>query len=418
MLSDGFMHIIKDLKRGRLSHDSVSLNNDSIVTTGFLTEALKNFVETQRLTEALNAVEPKHQGYWELKKGIKSFLDNMDWRVYTPIQYPFKETDSTAFKLLLQKRLYESNCIAFSDTIINKVLLMNAIKKYQKKTGLKQDGIISASLIHQLGTSDLERFKQIAITLDKYKLMPETMPEKYIWVNLPGYYLRLWDHDTVSFESKIVCGKPETRTPLLNSYITDMIIYPTWTVPTSIILKQEYLPKLKSDPNYLSTLNLHLVNRKGETINPDTVDWNKYSKGIPYSIVQSSGDDNALGVMKFNFSNKYAVYLHDTNQRYLFGKTARALSHGCVRVQEWEKLAFYIARNDSMNLKPGEKLSYTVDKIKYWLAQKEKKTIVLKNKMPLFITYLTCEGKDGRIKFYDDIYGEDKVKEKTFLVNN
>jgi L,D-transpeptidase YcbB len=193
-----------------------------------------------------------------------------------------------------------------------------------------------------------------------------------------------------------------------------MITYPTWTVPTSIIAKQ-YLPKLKNNPGYLARLGLRLVNSKGENINAYSVNWSKYTKGIPYRVMQGSGDNNALGVFKFNFNNPYAVYLHDTNQRYLFKNGSRALSHGCVRVQEWEKLAFFIARNDSMNLKTGDTLRYTADSIKNWVAAKEHRRLEVKNKIPIYIRYFSCEGKEGKIKFYDDIYAEDKVlREKYF----
>jgi murein L,D-transpeptidase YcbB/YkuD len=246
--------------------------------------------------------------------------------------------------------------------------------------------------------------------------MPATMPEKYIWVNLPGYYLWVIDHDTVALESKIICGKPDTRTPLLNSEITDMVTYPTWTVPTSIIAKS-YLPKLKNNPNYLSRIGLKLVNGKGETIDPGNVNWSKYSKGIPFKVMQNSGDNNALGVMKFNFNNPFAVYLHDTNQRYLFKNAVRDLSHGCVRVQEWEKLAFYIARNDSINSPRRDSLKYNTDSIRNWIAHKERRRIDVKNKIPLFIRYFSCEGRNGKLLFYDDIYGEDKILREKYFAN-
>jgi L,D-transpeptidase YcbB len=160
---------------------------------------------------------------------------------------------------------------------------------------------------------------------------------------------------------------------------------------------------------------IKLVNGKGETVDAYSVNWSKYTKGIPYKVMQNSGDNNALGVFKFNFNNPYAVYLHDTNQRYLFKNASRALSHGCVRVQEWEKLAFYIARNDSMNLKPEEKLTYNTDSIKNWIAAKERRRMDVKNRIPIYIRYFSCEGKDGKIKFYDDIYGEDKAMREKFF---
>jgi murein L,D-transpeptidase YcbB/YkuD len=122
-------------------------------------------------------------------------------------------------------------------------------------------------------------------------------------------------------------------------------------------------------------------------------------------VVQGSGDDNALGVLKFNFPNKYAVYLHDTNQRHLFSKTARSLSHGCVRVKEWQPLAWFILQEqnqDSLLTKPLR------DSLNTWLERKEKHSISLKKRLPLFIRYHTCEGQEKGIVFFDDIYEEDR----------
>lgn len=267
--------------------------------------------------------------------------------------------------------------------------------------------------------TDIEKYKRIALTLDRYKQLPEKMPEKYILVNLPAYYLQVWDADTVSLTSKIICGKPATSTPFITSAISDMVIFPTWTVPSSII-KKEMLPGLKKNAGYLAKKGLNLYNSKGELVDPYSINWTKYSKGIPYKIQQGSGDNNALGVIKFNFNNPFDVYLHDTNQRYLFKNSMRALSHGCVRVQDWEKLAFYITRNDSLQLTTNTKdtLKYNTDSISNWIANKEKHRVEVKYKIPLFIRYFGCEGINGSIRFYDDIYDEDKKATENFLSKN
>jgi L,D-transpeptidase YcbB len=417
LFTDGFMHIIKDLKQGRLQSDSVSLNRDSVLVDKFFMATLSKLMEKKDFSGLLVSLQPKHKGYWELKKGIKKFVDSMDRRVFTHVTYPFKKgdaKDSVHFIRLLQKRLQESHCMEPGNGLPDSARLSKAIKKYQVQKGLQADGKYGKGLIGSLNSNDAEKFKRIAITLDRYKQLPEKMPAKYIWVNIPGYYLRLMNADTLVFESKVICGRPETRTPLLTSEISDIITYPTWTVPNSIIVKQ-YLPKLKNNPNYISRLGLKLLNGRGEAINPGSVNWAKYSKGIPYRIVQGSGDNNSLGVIKFNFDNPYSVYLHDTNQRYLFKNASRALSHGCVRVQEWEKLAFYIAGNDSILSKKGDSLKYTADSIKNWITLKERHLIDVKNHIALYIRYFSCEGKNGEVKFYDDIYGEDKqLMEKYF----
>lgn len=411
LLTDGFMHLIKDLKQGRLQPDSLSLNKDSLLVDKFFVATLNELTEKNNLSALLISLQPKHKNYWELKKGIKRFVDSMDRRVFTHITFPFKKgvaKDSLYFIKLLQKRLQESYDMDAGSALPDSVMLLKAIKKYQKQNGLQADGKYGRNLINALNSNDVEKFKRIAITLDRYKQLPQKMPEKYIWVNIPGYYLWMVNADTVVFESKVICGKPETRTPLLTSEISDMITYPTWTVPNSIIVKQ-YLPKLKNNPNYISKIGLKLLNNKGEIIDPNTVNWAKYSRGIPYKVMQGSGDNNSLGVIKFNFDNPYAVYLHDTNQRYLFKNAARALSHGCVRVQEWERLAYYIADNDSTLSKRKDSLKYTSDSIKTWIAQKERHRIDVINHIPLYIRYFSCEGENGVVKFYDDIYGEDKL---------
>ncbi len=416
MFTDGLIHIIKDLKHGRLQPDSVNLKADSNITQNFYLATLKALQETKDFTTVLNSLQPQSKAYWELKKGLKTFVDSMDRHVYTYVPYPYKDAaDSLKFIKTLQTRLHESGFIDANTKRPDSAQLKAAIVKYQKQKGIAADGKVSTAFIRNLNTSDAERFKRVAITLDRYKLMPEKMPERYIWVNLPSYYLQVFDHDTLVMESKTIVGKPGTRTPLLNSYITNMVTYPTWTVPSSIIAK-EMLPGLKRNPGYLARKGLHLLNGKGETIDPSTINWSKYSKGIPFRIQQGSGDGNALGIFKFNFNNPYAVYLHDTNQRYLFKNASRAISHGCVRVQDWEKLATYIARTDSITTK-SDSLSYTGDSIRNWIAAKKHRQMEVKSKIAVYLRYFSCEGKNGKILFYDDIYGEDKVLREKYFAN-
>ena len=416
LLTDAFMHIAGDLSQGRLQADSSSWKHDTSTYNRYFFTPLDQLKKGYALPGIFQSLEPSLKGYLDLKAGVKRFIDSMDTRPYTYLDYPYKSgviKDSLAFIKKLQLRLSESSVIEFNTTSPDSAQLATAIKKYQKVKKIPVDGKVSAGLLKLLNNTDVEKYNRIAVTLDRYKQLPDSLPKKYIWVNLPGYYLQVHDSDSVCFTSKIICGKSSTPTPQLISAISDLIIYPTWTVPESII-KKEMLPALKRNAGYLARKGLNLYNFKGEKIDPSTVNWARYSKGIPYKIQQGSGDDNALGVIKFNFQNPFAVYLHDTNQRYLFKNGMRSLSHGCVRVQEWEKLAFYIVRNDSTTLLP-DTLKYNTDSITSWIANKEKHRVAVKFQIPLFIRYFSCEGMQGVIKFYDDIYGDDKrLKEKYF----
>jgi murein L,D-transpeptidase YcbB/YkuD len=413
MLTDAFFRISSHLYAGRLRSDSIYKKQDSVLTDVFYQKNLDAVLKGGGVVKVFHSLEPLHQGYIDLRYALKNFIDSANFKVpYTYVSYPYK--DSIAFIKTLVRRLKEESAIPWQTKEVDTAQLKTAIIQVQKKRGLKVDGKFGIQLVRSLNSTDEEKFKRIAINLDRYKMIPYPLPQRYIWVNLPSFYLQLWENDTVKIESRVVVGKPNTRTPLLTSQISNIVTYPQWTIPNSIILK-EILPALKRNPGYLEKKGYMLTSWEGEEIDPYTVDWEKYTKGIPYRIVQGSGDANALGILKFNFPNKYSVYLHDTNQRYLFKNENRALSHGCVRVQEWEKLTYYISALDSMNYEADE--NYMVgDSIKVWLKRKEKHVIPVKSKIPVYFRYFTATGKNGKVVFYDDIYGEDKAAREVYFL--
>ena len=411
MLTDAFVHIIKDLKLGRLPQDSMTQRKDSVLSDTFYLQQLAEVQQKGSLTEMLHALEPAHKGYQSLKACIKQFLDSADNRVYTFV--PLPKEDPEIFPQSLQSRLYQGGFIGYDSVRADSTQLAEAVKKFQRNKGIESDGKAGGETIRLLNDSDRDKFVRIAITLDRYKMLPEKMPSRYIWINLPGFYMQLVEEDSVLLTSKIICGKNITRTPLLTSAISDLITYPQWTIPESIIAK-EILPALKRDPGYLTRKGYSLIDSKGDEIDPYSVDWSKYKKGIPYKVVQGSGDENALGILKFNFPNKYAVYLHDTNQRYLFSRAIRSLSHGCVRVQQWEQLAYYIVRYDYKD-QLNDDHSPVEDSLTSWLERKEKHAIPVRKRLPVYIRYFTCEGKNGKLLLYDDIYGYDKALQEKFF---
>ncbi|MFL5741982.1 MAG: murein L,D-transpeptidase [Flavisolibacter sp.] len=403
LLSSAFVQIVKDLKIGRLLPDSV-VSKDSTLNGTFFQSQLQMFrrVGSDSFAQQL---EPQIIDYQKLKAALRNFLDSAHIKPYTLIN----TSDTTQILSLLYQRLKEEDSTLQAKQVPDSAELSLAIKKFEVSKGMKADGKVSAALITKLNDNDKEKFIRVAMNMDRYKDLP-AMPDQYLWVNLPSYYLQLRDSDTVVLRSRIVVGKPLTRTPIITSAISDMITYPKWTIPESII-KKEVLPGLKKDSSYTIRRGYSIIDDNGNEIDPLSIKWTKYKDYIPYKVVQGSGDDNALGILKFNFPNKYSVYLHDTNQRYLFSKTNRALSHGCVRVQAWEELAKYILRNDSVYSVNAVR----VDSLENWLQTKQKRYIPVHKPIPLFIRYFTCDVKEGRLTFYEDIYGEDKrIREKVF----
>ena len=413
LFTDAFFTISKHLNIGRLKPDSMFMRPDSVLTDDFYFAQIDQLKKGKHLYEIFQALEPTHAGYIELKRAVKSFLDSADFdQKFTYVSYPY--SDSIVFVQSLTKRLQEEGLLSLQlKESVDSTQLKTALIKLQQDRKLTVDGKFGVQVVRHLNNTDAEKFIRIAINLDRYKALPQQMPEHYVWVNLPSYQLQLWDMDTMRFESRVVVGKPNTRTPLLTSRISDLVVYPQWTIPNSIIMK-EIVPALRKNPGYLAKKGYALMTWDGEEVDPYTIDWTKYKTGIPYRIVQGSGDDNALGIMKFNFPNKYAVYLHDTNQRYLFKNEKRSLSHGCVRVQEWDKLTYYIAGLDSTNYK-NDPTRMVSDSIRVWLRRKEKHVLKVKTKLPVYFRYFTAADKNGKLIFFEDIYNEDKTAREAYF---
>jgi L,D-transpeptidase YcbB len=405
LFSSAFVQIIKDLKAGRLVPDTV-IAKDTSLQPAFFAAKLRSF--QQREDSVFESLEPKDSGYIKLKMVLNELLPRANFKKYTLVA----TNDSAQIPRLLYQRLSEEDSTLMPDMRPDSLQVSSAIKQYQKRKKSKADGKISAALIERLNNTDEQKFLRIAINLDRYKLLPP-LPQQYIFVNIPGYYLRLIQSDTVVLRSRVVVGKPITRTPIITSVINNMVTYPKWTIPESII-KKEILPGLQRDPSYTLRKGYSIVDEDDNEIDPFSIKWAKYKEAIPYKVVQGSGDDNALGVLKFNFPNNYSVYLHDTNQRYLFSNKKRALSHGCVRVQAWDSLAKFILRNDSLK----SKNFIPTDSLQTWLATKQKKYIPVRRPIPLFIRYFTCEvNAEGKLVFYEDIYEEDRKLRETIFAN-
>jgi murein L,D-transpeptidase YcbB/YkuD len=411
IMTDAFVGMTHDLAFGRIPRDSTTLRKDSAFTKeqyeGFLHQVLDS---GQSVSAFFQAKQPGLRGYVQLKEALSVFLDTAHFQHFTLVEYPaHPSADSLALIQHLLARFKEERLVADTVSAYDSLEWVQTVKSVQKAKGLKADGRPGPILVNALNQTDEEKFRIAALNMDRYKLLPDSsvMPKEFVWVNLPGYYLQVWNNDSLQFQSRVIVGHPETRTPVLSSRLANFITYPVWTVPESIIFK-EMLPKIQRNTGYLAAQNLVVVNDRDSILDPGKLPWHRYHKNyFPYRIRQLEGNDNSLGVIKFNFVNKYSVYLHDTNERDLFSSAKRDLSHGCVRVQDWKKLAAYLVRQDSVR--------YPVDTIKAWIARSAKHVVYFKEHIPLYLRYYTCDGKDGRLIFYDDIYGEDKYLLNKYL---
>jgi murein L,D-transpeptidase YcbB/YkuD len=245
-------------------------------------------------------------------------------------------------------------------------------------------------------TEDVER---ISMNLERWRWVPSDLGDRHVLVNVPSYQMQVIEGEEPVLAMRVIVGAPDTPTPLFSDNMTYVVFSPYWNIPESI-LREETLPRLIEDPEYLARNNMEVVGTSGEVVDAGAVDWDdvEATKGLRFR--QAPGPENALGLVKFIFPNHFSVYLHDTPGDALFKKEARALSHGCIRVEQPVALAEYVL---------ADRESWTSPRIMKAMNAKEEQSVTLKKPLPVHIGYWTAwVEEDGHVTFTDDPYGIDR----------
>ncbi|MEO5984400.1 MAG: L,D-transpeptidase family protein, partial [Ferruginibacter sp.] len=268
--------------------------------------------------------------------------------------------------------------------------LTSLIKSYQAGSRMKTTGLITDSLLRSLNVPLEKRMQQIIINLTRAQWMPANTDGNYISVNIPDYLLTVYENNTKAFDMPVAVGKEGTNTTMFTGDLNQVVFSPYWNIPASIV-QNEILPKMRTNPNYLKSRNMEQVGK---------------NDSLPI-IRQLPGKDNSLGKVKFLFPNRYDIYFHDTNAKEVFNRTDRAVSHGCIRLADAEKMANYLLRNDK---------AWTPEKVNAAMNAKKEQYVKLNTAMPVVITYYTAwVDESGTLNLRDDLYGIDvKVAQMMF----
>lgn len=271
--------------------------------------------------------------------------------------------------------------------------LQEAVKKFQARHALKADGAIGKDTQAALAVSAAQRLAEITATLERMQQTPAPESDRYILVNIPGFYLQAMEHGRVALTSRVIVGTPDNATPLMARAITDVNFNPPWHVP-SRIAAQELSAREENNPGYLQRSGFTLTDAEGNTVSAEEVDW---SNTRAYRFRQRPGAGNALGKIKFNFPNDHAVYLHSTAKPQLFSQDFRALSHGCVRVERTRELAQFVIR-DTQGLNE--------DAINRLYDSSTTRTVRLLQPVPVHLVYWPAwvQPESGEVHFHPDIY--------------
>jgi L,D-transpeptidase YcbB len=283
--------------------------------------------------------------------------------------------------------------------------LMLAVKKFQLRHGLTDDGNVGAGTLAEMNVSAKERVDQIVINLERRRWLAGYLGDaRYIYVNIADHDLKIVDKGHTVYTSRVVVGRPFHETPVFSSTMQYVEINPYWNVPYSIAT-QELLPVIKKVPGYLQSNDYLLLTRMGDNnsaIDPGSVNWASYGPGnFPFQIRQKPGPRNALGAAAFIFPNPHNVFIHDTPIRSIFNLEDRYFSHGCVRVEHPLKLAVFL-------LKEQDNGKWTEEAIRKVVETRDQTRVNLKTPIQVHITYLTAWAEqDGTVHFRKDAYKRD-----------
>ncbi|WP_396196506.1 murein L,D-transpeptidase [Flavobacterium sp.] len=402
LLTQSFEKLALHLHSGKLNPKKLYANWDIKPKKIALSHYLLKAIKERKVSTTFKELKPNHLVYQLLKKSLVALdaFPDVPFSTISSSKNKIQLNDTLPELVKIKKRLAYWNDYSTSDSIISWVydsITYKAVKKFQKRHGLQPDGVIGKGTIYALNFTKSERKAQILANLERWRWYPKDLGDQYLIVNLPEFSLNYVSHEDTIATHKVIVGTAKRSTPILSSKLSNFVFNPTWTIPPTII-KEDLQPNAATNSNYFAARKLIIYDAKGNKVSPKQ--WNP-NKATNYRYVQEPGYNNSLGLVKFNFPNHHLVYLHDTNHRSYFLKTNRALSSGCVRVENPLELAALILNQD-----------YPKRNAKEWIASliknKKTKSISVKSTIPIYLFYWTSWIEGTQLQFRPDIYLLDK----------
>ena len=330
----------------------------------------------------LDAYAPVSSQYQRLKKHLLRYYELQragGWPTLQADKKAYRRGDTAHVIAAIKQRLSTTGDYTLTDTSARFTnSLAAAVKRFQKRYGLVQDGIVGGNTLRYLNEPLEQRIRQILVNMERMRWMPVQADSTFILVNIPQYRLTVFEDGKPSFGMNIVVGTSQNRTVVFAGNLKYVVFAPYWNVPPGI-MKNEILPAINRNPAYLEQRHM---------------EWNGNT------VRQKPGPWNALGKVKFLFPNNYHIYLHDTPSKGLFNEQKRAFSHGCIRIEEPQRMAEWVLRDQP---------TWTTERIEQAMNGDTEKYVTIERNIPVVIGYFTAwVGADGQINFREDVYGHDK----------
>lgn len=411
LLTQAFATLLKDVSIGRIKPEDPAQNVQDIeMKKNAAPEAtlLYSLMTTpEQIDFATEIVRPQTAAYLNLVHNLRLLevarLRGGGWPAFNgqPILRP---GDAHPNVIGVRTRLVDLGFLARENRSSRSTeydsALARAVALFQSRNLLSADAIIGAGTYKALDISLERAIGRVRANMEKWRFFPRNLPSRFIFVDMGRQELDVMEDNKLVDRMRVVVGRDIHGTPTMADKITSVIVNPYWFPPASII-GNEIVPKAQRDPSYLRRMRMRIFDSRGQEVDPSAVNWSQYSAANPppFKFRQDAGRYAALGLLKFNLTNSHAIYLHDTDDRSVFNRSVRYLSHGCIRVQRPVDLATYLLRDQGI----------TSEDLKADFADPEIQAKKLKiDPIPTLILGTTLTSyPDGSLVFGPDIYGQD-----------
>jgi L,D-transpeptidase YcbB len=390
VLTATYVTLGQDLLTGQVDPRTVSQDWHIKPTPAQVDSALAKFLRDRRFDVSITQMRPEYEEYKALEKQLVRYRQLIAKGGWQPVAEgkALKPGDAapadrlTALRDRLRVEGYsingDSSRGADSTKAVYDHALAAAVAQFQSEHGIAVDSALGKETVQALNVPATFRLGQIAANMERYRWMPRSLGDKYVFVNVPAFRLSAYEDGKQVMEMKVIVGAEyeDRNTPVFSDSMQYVVFRPYWNATDSIAAK-ELWPKIEADPTYAERNDYEVVTEDGKQ-----------------RVRQRPGDKNALGLVKFMFPNTFSIYMHDTPEDQLFQKDVRAFSHGCIRLEKPEEMAQWV-------------LGWSPEQVTAAEHGPDDRRVNLKGKVPVYIVYFTTFMRDGRLHFGNDLYGRD-----------